>query len=187
MVWHAKNSVIPLQWSSTGWMPVRMGRLSTGAAHHTGIQSQFTRLFWWQGQWGGCEYSGTRQDHSTLLLNGPGLRWLFPTLLLQPKPASCLKSAPHDISFLRIDSRGQQYVSDLSNVTPRYLGLEQKVRVSLLWLTFSFLVLEKEDCRHCFCNCEPQLPSLEVSTYSCYVFPQHPFHYLPASISMHDC
>jgi len=45
-------------------------------------------------------------------------------------------------------------MSDLSNVTPRYLGLEQKGRVSLLkvdfQLTFGFLVVEMEDSRHRF-------------------------------------
>jgi len=55
----------------------------------------------------------------------------------QPEPARCLRSATRDVSFLRSDSRCRRYVSDLSNVTPRYLGSEQKGRVSLLKLTFS--------------------------------------------------
>jgi len=38
-----------------------------------------------------------------------------------PEPASHLKSTTHDVSFLRSDSRCQQYMSDLSNVTTRYL------------------------------------------------------------------
>jgi len=50
----------------------------------------------------------------------------------QTKPESCLKSATHDVSFLQSDSRCQQYVSDLSNITPRYLGSEQKRRIWLL-------------------------------------------------------
>jgi len=54
----------------------------------------------------------------------------------QPEPASQLRRAARDISFLRSDWRCQRYVSDLSNVTPRYLGSEQKGRVSLLKLTF---------------------------------------------------
>jgi len=57
---------------------------------------------------------------------------------LQPKPASCLfKSVTRDVSFLRSDSRCRGYVSNLFNVTARYLGSEQKDRVSLLKLTFS--------------------------------------------------
>jgi len=53
----------------------------------------------------------------------------------QPEPASCLKSATCGVSFLRSDSSCRQYVSDLSNVTPRYLDSEQKGRISLLNLT----------------------------------------------------
>jgi len=56
---------------------------------------------------------------------------------LQPEPTSRLKSAMRDVSFLRSDSRCRRQVSDLSNVTPRYLGSEQKGRVSLSKLTFS--------------------------------------------------
>jgi len=41
----------------------------------------------------------------------------------------------HDI--LQSDSRCHRYVRDLSNVTPWYLGSEQKSRVSLLYLTLS--------------------------------------------------
>jgi len=55
----------------------------------------------------------------------------------QPEPASRLRSATRDVNFLRSVSRCRRYVSDLSNVTPRYLGSEQKGRVSLLKLKFS--------------------------------------------------
>ena len=55
----------------------------------------------------------------------------------QPEPTSRLRSATRDVSFLGSDSRCRRYVNDLSNVTPRYLGSEQKGRVSLLKLTFS--------------------------------------------------
>jgi len=50
----------------------------------------------------------------------------------QPEPASRLKSTTRDVSFWRSDSRCRRYVNDLFNVTPRYLGSEQKGRVSLL-------------------------------------------------------
>ena len=79
----------------------------------------------------------------------------------QPDPANHLMSVTlmHHVSFLRSDSRCQRYVSNLSDVTSRYLGLEQKDRVLLLWLTFSsgfaFLVVEVEDCQHHFCSAEP--------------------------------
>jgi len=55
----------------------------------------------------------------------------------QPAPASRLRSATRDVSFLRSDSRCRRYVSDLSNVTPRYLGSEQTGGASLLYLTFN--------------------------------------------------
>ena len=55
----------------------------------------------------------------------------------QPEPASRLRRTTRDVSFLRSDSRCQWYVSDLSSITLRYLGSEQKGRVSLLHLTFS--------------------------------------------------
>jgi len=49
--------------------------------------------------------------------------------------ASRLRSAMRDVSLLRSDLRCQRYVSDLSNVILRYLGLEQKSRVALLYMT----------------------------------------------------
>ena len=55
----------------------------------------------------------------------------------QPEPVSRLRSATRDFSFLRSDSRCRRYLSDLSNVTQRYLGSEKKCRVSLLYLTLS--------------------------------------------------
>jgi len=54
-----------------------------------------------------------------------------------PVSASRLKSVTGDVNFLRSDSRCRRYVSDLSNVTPRFLGSGQRGKVSLLWLTFS--------------------------------------------------
>ena len=55
----------------------------------------------------------------------------------QPEPESRLTSSTRDVSFLRSDSRCGRYVSDLSNVTPTYLGSEQNGRVLSLKLTFS--------------------------------------------------
>jgi len=60
-----------------------------------------------------------------------------PALAPQPEPASRLMSATRDVSFLWNDSRCRRYVSDQSNVTPRYLGSERKGRVLLLKLTLS--------------------------------------------------
>ena len=49
----------------------------------------------------------------------------------QPEPASRLRSATM-FSFVWSNSRCRRYVCDLSNVTPRQLGSEQKGRVLLL-------------------------------------------------------
>jgi len=97
-----------------------------------------------QGLFGGrvneASVSTAAPEHSTLRLNAPGLRWLFATLLLQhisQSQQAALRIATRDVNFLQSNSRCRRYVSDLSNVTPRYLGSEQEARVSLLWLTFS--------------------------------------------------
>jgi len=51
------------------------------------------------------------------------------------------------------------------------LGAEGQVFVVVFdfKLTFSFLVVEVEGCRHRLCSAELQLLSLEVFTYSCHV------------------
>ena len=51
-------------------------------------------------------------------------------------------------------------------------------------LTFSFLVVELEDCQHRFCSAELQLPGLEVFTYGRHVFAEHNFHCLSPSECM---
>jgi len=43
-------------------------------------------------------------------------------------------------------------------------------------LTFSFLVVEMEDCRHLFCSAKVERPGLEVFTYGCHAFARHYFH-----------
>ena len=53
----------------------------------------------------------------------------------QPEPASHLKSATRDVSFLRSDSGCRRYVSDLSNVTLRNVGSEQKGFVVVVLLS----------------------------------------------------
>jgi len=75
---------------------------------------------------------------------------MFVAQVPQPEPASRLRSAARDFSFLRSDSRCRRYVTVLSNVTPRYLGSE-KDRVSFLKLTFiSGLLLDSST----FIRCE---------------------------------
>ena len=66
-----RDSVAPLRRSSAGWMPARIGRLSAGVASSHNSQGV------------DYEHCGTKQEHSTLRFNVPGLGWLFATLLLQ--------------------------------------------------------------------------------------------------------
>ena len=73
----------------------------------------------------------------------------------QPEPASRLRSATRDVSFLRSDSRCRRYVSHLSNVTQRNGAEGQGFFVEVdFQLTLSFLVVEMEDCRHRFRGAE---------------------------------
>ena len=105
-----------------------------------GIQSQFTRRRWWRGRRGEYEHCGTK--HRSAVLCGWKYQARVDTERVaapapQLEPASRLRSVEHDVSFLRSDLRCWRYVSDLSNVTLRYLGSEQKSRVVLLYLTLS--------------------------------------------------
>ena len=73
----------------------------------------------------------------------------------------------------------------VSEVDVRSLDSDQNVVVVVdFYFTCSLLDVEVEDCRHCFCSVKLQIPSLEVFTKGCHVFAWHPFHCLPASISM---
>jgi len=107
------------------------------------ILSQFARRRWWRGRCGGYELCGAKQACSTVRLSSyrrTKARVAIRRVVApapQPEPASRLGSPPRVVSFLRSDSRCRRYVNDLSNVTPRYLGSDQKGRVSLLYLTFS--------------------------------------------------
>ena len=93
-------------------------------------------------------------DGSTILCSCTRVRVAVHRVLAPPAPqlgpASRLRSATRDISFLRSDSRYRRYVSDLPNVTPRFLGSEQKGWVSLLYLILSSrlasLLLRRKDC-----------------------------------------
>ena len=119
-------------------MPARIGRLSAGvrrrhpvtirkASVMVGSMRRVLALRHQTGaQYSAVEWTRSRVAVRNVVAPAP-----------QPEPANRLRSATRDLSFLRSDSRCRRYVSDLSNVTPRYLGLEQKGRVSLLKLTFS--------------------------------------------------
>ena len=138
MARHAGDSVAPLRRSSVGWMPARFGRLSAGVGHshpvtmrRASLMAGSTRRVWalrhqTRAQYSIVECTRARVAVRSVVAPAP-----------QPEPASRLRSVTGDVSFLQSDSRCRRYVSDLSNVTSRYLGSEQKGRVSLLYLTSS--------------------------------------------------
>ena len=136
--WHGVlESVAPLRRGSAGWMLARIGRLSAGSGRRhpvtirkASLMAESIRRVWALRRQTGSQYSAVQYTRARVAVS----RVVAPAL--QPEPASCLRSATRDVSFLRNDSRWRRKVSDLSNVTPRFLGSEQKGRVSLLMLTF---------------------------------------------------
>jgi len=119
-------------------MPATIGRFSAGVERRhsvtvrkASLMTESMRKVWALRHQTGAQYSAVEWTRAkvadrNVVATAP-----------QPEPASRFKSAMRDINFLRSDSRCRRYVSDLSNVTPRHMGSEQKSRVSLLWLTFS--------------------------------------------------
>jgi len=134
--WHcARDSVALLRRSSSGWMSAKIGRLSTGVGRRHPVTIRKASLMAGSMKWvwamrhqTGAQYSAVECSRGRVAIR----RILAPAP--QPQPASS-GDATCDVSFLRSDSRYRRFVSDLSNVTPRYLGSEQKGRVSLLCLT----------------------------------------------------
>jgi len=117
----ARESLGPLRQNSAGWISARIGRLSAGVG-------------------GGCEHCDTRQERSTLLLNRPGIWWLFATLLLQhPSQSQHAASRAQGVMSTCEVSRGvgDTWVSCPTLLRGRPMGSEKKGRVSLLSLTSS--------------------------------------------------
>ena len=117
----ARDSVASLRRSSAGWMSASMGRLSSGVGRRHPVTIRKASLM--AGSIRQVWVLWHQAGEKSLWLNAPGLGWLFATMLLQHtnrEPASRLKSATRDASFLRSDSC-RWYVSDLPNVTPWYL------------------------------------------------------------------
>ena len=154
-----RDSVALLRRSSAGWMPARIGRLSAdvGCRHPVAIRKASLmagsmRRVWALRHQTWAQYSAvicTRVRTAVRNVVAPAP---------QPDPASRLRSATRGVSFLRSDSRCRRYVNDLPNVTPRYLGSEQKGSVSLLKLTFSSrlvsLLLRWKTADTVFCSAE---------------------------------
>jgi len=140
MVRRARDSVAPMQQSSGCWMPTRVGRLSAGVGRRHPVANHKASLI--PGRSGGYEHCGTKQANSSLRLNAPRLGWLFAELLLQ-YPSQSQQAASGARRMMSASCEVTQGVGDtwatytVSNVTPRYLGSEQKGRVSWLYLNLS--------------------------------------------------
>ena len=135
MARRANDSVAPLRRSSSGWMPARMKRVVRWCRTQAPSQN-------WQG------VVDDKINEAGLRATAPGrsavassaVEWTRARVAIrnvvapapQPEPASRLRSATRDVSFLRSDSKCRRYVSVLFNFIPRYLGLRQKGRISLL-------------------------------------------------------
>jgi len=155
MARRARDSLAPLRQSSAGWMTARLSA-DVGRWHPVTIRKALLmvgsiRQVWALRHQIGAQYSAVECTRARV-----AVRRVAPEP--QPEPAGRLKSVTRDVSFLRSDSRCRRYVSDLSNVTPRYLVSEKKGRVALLKLTFSSrlasLLLRMEECPHRFCSTE---------------------------------
>jgi len=122
MARRARDSVAPLGRSSAGWMPARIGRLSAGLGrrhpvtiYKASLIKGSTKRVWALRHHTGAQCSAVECTSAGLAIR----RFVAPAP--QPEPASRLRRATRDVSILRSDSRCRWIVSDLSNVTPRYL------------------------------------------------------------------
>jgi len=94
-----------------------------------------------------CEHCSTRQECSTLLLDGPRLRWLFATLLAQdPSPGQLGASSLRRVMSAFFVTQG---VGDTWATCPTlFRGIWTWSKMA----GFSFLVVGIEDCLHGFCS-----------------------------------
>jgi len=120
-----RENVVPLRRSLAGWKPANIWRLSAGVRRRhlvtirkvslmAGSVMRVWALRYLRGAQYSCCWSMTVRNV------------VAPTP--HPESASSSKSATRDVNFLRSAPRCRRCVSDLSNVTPRYLGSEHKGR-----------------------------------------------------------
>ena len=126
--YRARDSVAPLWRSPAGWMPARIGRLSTGVGRRhpvtirkASLMAGSMRRVWALRHHTGAQYSAVVECTRAKV----AVRKVV-ALAHQPESASRLKRVTRDVNFLRSGSRCQRYVSDLFNVTPKQLGSEKK-------------------------------------------------------------
>ena len=128
MAWCARNNMTSLRRSLAGWMPARIGRLSAGVGRmhpvtirKASLMAGSVRRVWALRHQTGAQYSAVECTRARVAVRNV----VAPTP--QPEPASRLKSATRDVSFLWSDTRCRRYVSDPSNVTPRQGRNQRKI------------------------------------------------------------
>jgi len=101
-----RDSVAPLQRSLADWMPARIGRLSTGVRRKHPVTIRKASLMvgsmrrvWALRHQTGAQYSAVEWTRARVAVRNA----VVPAP--QPEPASRHRSATHDVSFLRSDSR----------------------------------------------------------------------------------
>jgi len=138
MAWRARNSVTPLRRSLACYMPARMVRLSAGVGrrHPVTIRKASLMVGSMRRVWALRHQTRTQYFAVERTRTGVAVcRVVAPAPQLEP--TSHLRSVTRDIRLVWSGSRCRRYMSDLSNVTPRYLGFKQKGKIPLLKLTFS--------------------------------------------------
>jgi len=169
MARRARDSVAPLRWSSACWIPARVGRLYAGVVRRhpvtirkASLMTGSMRRVWALRHQTAAQYSAVECTKARVAI----CRVVAPATQLEP--ASRLRSATRDVSFLRSDSRCRAIggmratcATLLRGISARYsevflLGAEGQgfVVVFDFKLTFSFLVVEVEGCRHHLCSAE---------------------------------
>jgi len=157
----------PLRWSSAGWMPARVGRLSAGVGRMRHLVT-IRKSSLMAGRWGGYEHCGTRQEYSAVKCNSAGVtvrRVVAPA----PQPgysrsqqaasgvrrvmsASCevtqvsaIRERPvqrySEVSGLKAEGQGFVVVFDLSSRLSSLLLRWKAADTVFVVLSFSFQVL----------------------------------------------
>ena len=134
MARRARERVAPLRQRSAGWMPARIGRLSSGVGrrHPVTISKALLMAGSMRRVWAPRHQMGTQYSAFEWIRARVAIRRVVASAP-QPEPASRLWSAMRDVNFLRSDSRCRRYVSDLPSVTPRYSIWVWSGRAGIRW------------------------------------------------------
>jgi len=159
MARRARDSVAPLRWSSAGWMPARVGRLSAGVGRRhpvtirkASLMVRLIRRVWALRHQIGAQHSAVECTRAKVAVRS------VVSPAPQPEPASRLKERDawcqllaKWLTVLTIRERPVQRYSEVFGLGVEGQGFVVEVDFQL---TFSFLVVKMEECRHRFCSTE---------------------------------